>query len=70
LDGKDFIIADILHANCGRYVNLNDLQQGGVGRVHIRYANLRRVMCVTVPEAHADTGRARTDGKEDPVGAA
>lgn len=45
--GKDFIIADFMHPDSGRYVNRADLQ-GSARQVNIRYNRLRSVAVVNV----------------------
>lgn len=48
-DNKDFIIADFMHPDSGRYVNKEDLHVGEHrGPVNIRYAKLTKVMVVQV----------------------
>lgn len=41
--GKDFIIADVMHPDCGRYVNNQDYP---TGLVMARYAKLTKVVKV------------------------
>jgi len=46
--GADFIIADMFHKDCGRYINLEDAQKGGIPAVCIRFANLRKIAVIEV----------------------
>lgn len=41
---KDFIIADIMHPDCGRYVNKTQLT--AEQSVNVRYAELAKVMVI------------------------
>jgi hypothetical protein len=36
--GKDFVIADFVHPDSGRYINLTDAKNAKIGSVNIRYA--------------------------------
>lgn len=47
-DGKDFVIADMMHPDCGRYCNREDLQREGVKAVNIRYKRNTQVCVVKV----------------------
>jgi hypothetical protein len=45
---KDFVIADIVHPDCGRYVNRPQLVEAGVKEVMIRYKRLTQVCAIKV----------------------
>ena len=47
-EGKDFIITNITHRDCGRYVNVTDLKKEGHVLVNARYNNLRNVCVIEV----------------------
>ncbi len=46
--GKDFVIADMIHPDCGRYINRPDAVRGKVGTVNVRYDKLRKVTPIKV----------------------
>ena len=46
-NNKDFIIADIVDSDCGRYVNKEQLI-GGQRQVNVRYDNLRKICVIKV----------------------
>jgi len=45
---KDFVIADFVHPDCGRYINRPQLLEGGIREVRIRYKRLTKVCLVKV----------------------
>ena len=47
-EGKDFIITNITHRDCGRYVNVTDLKREGHVIVNARYDKLRKVCVIEV----------------------
>ena len=46
--GKDFVIADLFHADSGRYINNQDARAGGIKQVKIRYAADRKCTIIAV----------------------
>jgi hypothetical protein len=45
---RDFIITNITHRDCGRYVNVTDLKREGHVIVNARYNKLRNVCVIEV----------------------
>jgi hypothetical protein len=45
--GKDFIV-QTMGPDCGRYINLEDAQAGGLREVYIRYACMTKICVVKV----------------------
>lgn len=43
--GKDFVIADIMHPNCGAYVNIEDIENTSE-TVMVRYNKLTKIVQV------------------------
>ena len=44
-DGKDFIISDVMHRDCGRYINWEDARRMGPMIISARYDKKRKT-CV------------------------
>lgn len=46
--GKDFTITDIVHPDCGRYINKEQLIEGNYTEVNVRYQRQTKVAVLKV----------------------
>ena len=63
LAGKDFVIADFVHPDSGRYVSVTELA-GREREVYIRYCRLTKMVVVKVPDRDAQNPQPLYKAKE------
>jgi len=69
LAGKDWIISSMFHPNCLKPINLEQIQQDGVGKVALRYDRRSKVCFVAIPKAKLKTDTLLAPGSRQPASA-